>query len=81
MTTSCKSYMLEKKLLNPSTISDLSNIFELLIVKESGKDDLSFVLPIADFKIDQHFRELFLFSSSIVLKYSVFIFNLLNTLL
>ena len=75
--------MLENKLLNPSTISDLSDIFELLIVKESGKDDLSFVLPIADFKIDQHFSELFLFSSSIVLKYSVFIFlfNLLNTLL
>ena len=59
--------MLEKKLLNPSTISDLSDIFELLIVKESGKDDLSFVLPIADLKIDKHFCELFLCSSSIVL--------------
>ena len=48
--------MLEKKLLNPSTNSDLSDIFALLIVKESRKDDLSFVLPISDFKIDQHFR-------------------------
>ena len=53
------------------------------MLKERGKDDLSFVLPIADFKIDQHFRELFLFSSSMVLKYNVFIFlfNLLNKLL
>ena len=79
--TSCKSYVREK-ILNPSTISDLSDICALLIVKESGKDDLSFVLPIADLKIDQHFRELCLFSSSIALKYVfIFLFNLVNTLL
>ena len=67
------SRMLEKQLLNPSTIFYLSNIFALLIVTESEKDELSFVLPIADFKIDQHFHELVIFFSSIVLKYNVFI--------
>ena len=51
--TGSKSYIREKIKLNPSTISDLSDIFALLMLKERGKDDLSFVLPIADFKIDQ----------------------------
>ena len=74
---------IREKLLNPSTMSDLSDIVALLMLKERGKDDLSFVWPIADLKIYQHIRELFLLSSSMVLKYNVliFIFNLLNKLL
>ena len=73
----------ENKLLNPSAISALSVYVWLLILNESGKDDLSFVFPIAYFSIDQHFLELFLFSSRYVLKYIFFIFhfNLLKILL
>ena len=49
----------EKKLLNLSAISVLSVYVWLFILNESGKDDLSFIFPIAYFSIDQHFLELF----------------------
>ena len=64
-------------LLNPLAISAFSVYVWLFILSESGKDDLSFIFPIAYFSIDQHFLELFLFSSRYVLKY-IFFFFLFN---
>ena len=76
------SLILENKLLKPSVISPLSDIFELFIMKVWVYEDVSLILPMACFKSDQHFLEFLLFSSSAVLKYDCFVFrfNLLNTI-
>ena len=55
----------EKYLLSCSAISDLLETFLLLMLKDSGRFNLLFCLPIVSFKFDYVCFILFLFSSSL----------------